>query len=114
MLTIVKSCIKGYKFLYTWAGILQANILIDNIIMSKYGYNISWQIFIINCNITIKKEENKPLKVQNKTKMSKFIAIVFFFSRYSFGSIFIIMSQIKDSELIQSLKNEITLILKNK
>lgn len=64
---VLKSCIKGYKSLNTWAGMLQADILIGNFMINKKNNNFFWQAFIINLNLAIKENQNQFLRAQNKT-----------------------------------------------
>ena len=75
MLAILEGGIKGYKSLYMHTGIIQCNILTGNLIINKENNNLSWLAFLIDFNLTIKKQQEGPLGAQGKTNIKVFMAI---------------------------------------
>lgn len=56
ILFMSERCINGYESLHKQTGMLQLNILIGNFIINKDNDNLSQQAFLINFDLTIKKQ----------------------------------------------------------
>jgi hypothetical protein len=56
LLKTVDGCIEGDESLYTKAGIIQRDILINNLVMNKDDDNPSWPSFLIDLDLAIKEQ----------------------------------------------------------
>lgn len=75
MLNGLIDCIKGCKSLYTKAGMLQRDISMNNLIINKDDLNPSWPSFIIDLDLAINEQREKPSGAQEKTGTRAFMSI---------------------------------------
>jgi len=52
-----------------WAGIIQYNVLIGNLMINKEDDNPSWPAFLIDFNLAIKEQREGPLGAWGKTSI---------------------------------------------
>lgn len=75
MLDGLIGCIKGYESLYTKAGMLQRDVSINNLIINEDDLNQSWRSFLIDLDLAIKEQREKPSGAHGKTGTRAFMAI---------------------------------------
>ena len=75
MLNGLIDCIKGYESLYTKAGMLQRDISMNDLIINEDDLNPSWPSFIIDLDLAINEQREKPLGAQGKTGTRAFMSI---------------------------------------
>ena len=75
MLDGLIGCIKGCESLYTKAGMLQRDVSINNLIINEDDLNQSWRSFLIDLDLAIKEQREKPSGAQGKTGTRAFMAI---------------------------------------
>ena len=75
MLDALIGCIHGHESLYTQAGMLQRDISMNNLIMNEDDNNPSWRSFLIDLDLTVKEQREKPSGALGKTGTRAFMAI---------------------------------------
>jgi hypothetical protein len=75
MLDALIGCIEEYESLYTQAGMLQRDISTNNLIINEDGNNPSWRSFLIDLDLAVKKQREKPSGARGKTSSRAFMAI---------------------------------------
>lgn len=75
MLDGLIDCIKGCESLHTKAGMLQRDVSMNNLIIIEDDLNPSWRSFLINLDLAIKEQREKPSGAQWKTGTRAFMAI---------------------------------------
>lgn len=85
MLDGLIDCIKGCESLFTKAGILQRDISMNNLIINEDDLNPSWRSFLIDLDLAIKEQREKPSGAQGKTCTRAFMSIgVLYGEQHSF------------------------------
>ncbi|TQB71503.1 hypothetical protein MPDQ_007542 [Monascus purpureus] len=74
ILSALESCIEGYQSLHTKAGFLQGDISTGNLILND-GENPSWPAFLIDLDLAIKEQRERPSGARGKTGTRAFMAI---------------------------------------
>ncbi|KAF1936442.1 hypothetical protein EJ02DRAFT_506533 [Clathrospora elynae] len=75
LLAAFEQCIEGYKSLHTRAGMLQRDILLNNLIVNKDDGNPSQRAFLIDLDLAIKEQREQSLGARAKTGTRAFMAI---------------------------------------
>ncbi|KAA8627046.1 hypothetical protein PtrSN002B_011649 [Pyrenophora tritici-repentis] len=75
LLAALESCIAGYESLYTRAGMLQCDISPNNLMVNEDDDNPSWHAFLIDLDLAIKEDREKPSGSRGKTGTRAFMAI---------------------------------------
>jgi hypothetical protein len=75
LLAALEDCVTGYESLHTQAGMLQCDISPNNLIMNENEDNPSWHAFLIDLDLAIKKDREKPSGARGKTGTQAFMAI---------------------------------------
>ncbi|KAF1946032.1 hypothetical protein EJ02DRAFT_431241 [Clathrospora elynae] len=75
LLAAFEQCIEGYESLHTQAGMLQRDILLNNLMVNEDHGNPSWDAFLIDLDLAIKEDCDKPSGAQGKTGTQAFMAI---------------------------------------
>jgi hypothetical protein len=75
MLDALIGCIEGYESLYTQAGILQRDISTNNLIMNEDDNNPSWRSFLIDLDLAVKEQREKPSGAGGEAGTRAFMAI---------------------------------------
>ncbi|KAF1835191.1 hypothetical protein BDW02DRAFT_568204 [Decorospora gaudefroyi] len=69
------SATHGYESLHTRAGMLQRDILLNNLIVNEDNDNPSWPAFLIDLDLAIKEQREKSSGARGKTGTRAFMAI---------------------------------------
>lgn len=75
LLAALEGCITGYESLYTRAGMLQCDISPNNLMVNEDEDNPSWHAFLIDLDLAIKDDREKPSGARGKTGTRAFMAI---------------------------------------
>ncbi|KAH3208495.1 hypothetical protein KXV77_009772, partial [Aspergillus fumigatus] len=75
LLSALESCIEGYESLHTKAKFLQGDISTGNLILNDDDENPSWPAFLIDLDLAIKEERERPSGARGKTGTRAFMAI---------------------------------------
>ncbi|OGM50853.1 hypothetical protein ABOM_000792 [Aspergillus bombycis] len=75
MLSALENCIKGYESLQTKAGFLQGDISTGNLILNEEDGNPSWPAFLIDLDLAINEQRERPSGARGKTGTRAFMAI---------------------------------------
>ncbi|KAI1524021.1 hypothetical protein PtrEW4_009834 [Pyrenophora tritici-repentis] len=75
LLAALEGCIAGYESLYTRAGMLQCDISPNNLMVNEDDDNPSWHAFLIDLDLAIKEDREKPSGSRGKTGTRAFMAI---------------------------------------
>jgi len=75
LLAALEGCIAGYESLYTRAGMLQCDISPNNLMVNEDEDNPSWHAFLIDLDLAIKEDREKPSGARGKTGTRAFMAI---------------------------------------
>lgn len=75
MLDGLINCIKGCETLYTKAGLLQRDVSMNNLIINEGDHNPPWRSFLIDLDLAIKEQREKPSGAQGKAGKRAFMAI---------------------------------------
>jgi len=75
LLAALEGCIEGYESLHTGAGMLQRDVSINNLMMNEEEDNPSWPSFLIDLDLAIKEQREKPSGARGKTGTRAFMAI---------------------------------------
>ncbi|PZD30685.1 hypothetical protein A1F97_10045 [Pyrenophora tritici-repentis] len=75
LLAALEGCIAGYESLYTRAGMLQCDISPNNLMVNDDEDNPSWHAFLIDLDLAIKEDREKPSGARGKTGTRAFMAI---------------------------------------
>ncbi|KAH8726801.1 hypothetical protein GQ44DRAFT_758368 [Phaeosphaeriaceae sp. PMI808] len=75
LLAALEGCITGYESLHKQAGMLQRDISPNNLIVNEEEDNPSWSAFLIDLDLAIKENREKPPGAQGKTGTRAFMAI---------------------------------------
>ncbi|KAH1414229.1 hypothetical protein KXX32_001853, partial [Aspergillus fumigatus] len=60
LLSALENCIKGYESLHTKVGFLQGDISTGNLILNDDEANPSWSAFLIDLDLAIKEQRERP------------------------------------------------------
>jgi serine/threonine protein kinase len=71
----LEGCIVGYESLYALAGMLQCDISPNNLMVNEDDDNPSWHAFLIDLDLAIKEDREKPSGARGKTGTRAFMAI---------------------------------------
>ncbi|KAF1354391.1 hypothetical protein EJ07DRAFT_132963 [Lizonia empirigonia] len=75
LLAALEGCIAGYESLHTKAGMLQCDISPNNLMINEDDDNPSWPAFLIDLDLAIKENREKPSGARGKTGTRAFMAI---------------------------------------
>lgn len=75
LLAALEGCIRGYESLHTQAGMLQCDISPNNLMVNEEDDNPSWPSFLIDLDLAIKEQREKPSGARGKTGTRAFMAI---------------------------------------
>ncbi|KAF4211370.1 hypothetical protein CNMCM5878_002704 [Aspergillus fumigatiaffinis] len=75
MLSALETCIEGYESLHTKAGLLQGDISTGNLIVNEEEGNRSWPAFLIDLDLAIKQQRERPSGARGKTGTRAFMAV---------------------------------------
>jgi hypothetical protein len=75
LLAAMEGCIDGYESLHTQAGMLQCDISPNNLMINEEDNNPSWRAFLIDLDLAIKENREKPSGARSKTGTRAFMAI---------------------------------------
>ena len=75
LLAAMEGCIAGYESLHTRAGMLQCDISPNNLMVNEDEGNPSWHAFLIDLDLAIKEDREKPSGARGKTGTRAFMAI---------------------------------------
>ena len=75
LLSALEGCIDGYESLHTRAGMLQCDISPNNLIINDEDDDLSWRAFLIDLDLAIKENREKPSGARGKTGTRAFMAI---------------------------------------
>ncbi|KAF1924748.1 uncharacterized protein M421DRAFT_424639 [Didymella exigua CBS 183.55] len=75
LLAAMEGCIAGHESLHTRAGMLQCDISPNNLMVNEDEGNPSWHSFLIDLDLAIKEDREKPSGARGKTGTRAFMAI---------------------------------------
>ncbi|KAI1508044.1 hypothetical protein KJE20_03562 [Pyrenophora tritici-repentis] len=75
LLAAMEGCITGYESLHTRAGMLQCDISPNNLMINEEDNDPSWRAFLIDLDLAIKENREKPSGSRGKTGTRAFMAI---------------------------------------
>lgn len=75
LLSALEGCINGYESLHTRAGMLQRDISPNNLMVNEEDDDLSWRAFLIDLDLAIKENREKPSGARGKTGTRAFMAI---------------------------------------
>ncbi|PZD23186.1 HTH-Tnp-Tc3-2 domain containing protein, partial [Pyrenophora tritici-repentis] len=75
LLAAMEGCINGYESLHTRAGMLQCDISPNNLMINEEDNDPSWRAFLIDLDLAIKENREKPSGSRGKTGTRAFMAI---------------------------------------
>ncbi|KAI0570679.1 hypothetical protein Alg215_10901 [Pyrenophora tritici-repentis] len=75
LLAAIEGCIDGYESLHTRAGMLQCDISPNNLMINEEDNDLSWRAFLIDLDLAIKENREKPSGSRGKTGTRAFMAI---------------------------------------
>ncbi|KAL2005522.1 hypothetical protein VTN00DRAFT_2733 [Thermoascus crustaceus] len=75
MLAALEGCIEGYESLHIRAGILQGDVSASNLMMNEEQYNPSRSAFLIDLDLAIRDQRDRPSGARDKTGTRPFMAI---------------------------------------
>ena len=75
LLAVLEGCIAGYESLHTKAGMLKCDISPNNLMINEDDNNPSWPAFLIDLDLAIKENREKPSGARGKTGTRAFMAI---------------------------------------
>ncbi|KAJ6279021.1 hypothetical protein J3E71DRAFT_368428 [Bipolaris maydis] len=75
LLSALEGCIDGYESLHTRAGMLQCDISPNNLMINEEDDDPSWRAFLIDLDLAIKENREKPSGARGKTGTRAFMAI---------------------------------------
>jgi hypothetical protein len=75
LLAAMEGCIDGYESLHTRAGMLQCDISPNNLMINEEDNDPSWRAFLIDLDLAIKENREKPSGARGKTGTRAFMAI---------------------------------------
>ncbi|KAF2623840.1 hypothetical protein BU25DRAFT_433900 [Macroventuria anomochaeta] len=76
LLAALEGCIAGYESLHTRTNMLQCDISPNNLMVNEEEDNPSWHAFLIDLDLAIKENREKPSGAQGKTGTRAFMAII--------------------------------------
>ena len=74
LLGALEGCIAGYESLHTRAGMLQCDISPNNLVINEEDNNPSWSAFLIDFDLAIKEQREKPSGARGKAGTRAFMA----------------------------------------
>ncbi|KAB8069840.1 hypothetical protein BDV29DRAFT_182013 [Aspergillus leporis] len=75
LLSALENCIEGYQSLHSKAGFLQGDISTGNLIINDDEGNPSWSAFLIDLDLAIQEQRERPSGARGKTGTRAFMAI---------------------------------------
>jgi hypothetical protein len=75
LLAAMEGCIDGYESLHTRAGMLQCDISPNNLMINEEDNDPSWRAFLIDLDLAIKENREKPSGARGKIGTRAFMAI---------------------------------------